>query len=62
MEHRGAVSGINYSRCSQENADGLSTAGERLAEWEKIGDRACGGGDRGHCAEAANRLFHVRNY
>ncbi len=36
-EHRGAVSGINYSLCSQENADGLSTAGECLAEWGKQG-------------------------
>lgn len=53
-EHQGAVSGINSNLCSQENADGLSTAGECLEEWEKKGDRACGGADRGHCAEAAN--------
>lgn len=53
-EHRGAVSGINYSLCSQENADGLSTAGECLASGKKTGHRACGGGDRGHCTEAAN--------
>lgn len=36
-EHRGAVSGINYSLCSQENADGLSTAGECLASGKKQG-------------------------
>lgn len=36
-EHRGAVSGINYSLCSQENADGLSTAGECLASGRKRG-------------------------
>lgn len=36
-EHQGAVSGINYSLCSQENADGLSTAGDCLTEWEKQG-------------------------
>lgn len=52
-EHRGAVSGINYSLCSQENADGLSTAGVS-GRVGKTGDRACGGGNRGHCTEAAN--------
>lgn len=38
---------------SQRNADGLSTAGECLASEKKTGDSACGGGDRGHGAEAS---------
>lgn len=34
-EHHGAVSGINYSLWSQENGDGLNTAGVCLAGWVK---------------------------
>ena len=43
------MSGINYSLCSPENADGLSTAGWGLAEWGETGDRPHGGGDGGYC-------------